>query len=95
MIPVSVIPKAIYKLYNLAELEHKGYIYVEITKGMYGLPQAGCIANDELVPYLSQHGYIQCWHTLASFGMSLDPSFSPLRLMASVSIMSGKNMPNI
>jgi hypothetical protein len=32
---------------------------VEITKGMYRLPQAVHIANDALVLHLAQHGYVQ------------------------------------
>ena len=34
---------------------------------MYGLPQAGRIANDELVPYLAEHGYIQSKFTAGLF----------------------------
>jgi hypothetical protein len=36
--------------YQLQDLIHDGYLYAEVSKGMYGLPQAGRIANDELVP---------------------------------------------
>jgi hypothetical protein len=32
---------------------------VEITKGMYGLPQAGKLANDLLAKCLAKHGYYQ------------------------------------
>jgi hypothetical protein len=62
-IPIDVIPADIMEQYNLKEFEHNGYVYVEIQKGMYGLPQAGRIANDALVPYLANHGYIQSKHT--------------------------------
>jgi hypothetical protein len=65
MIPVSLIPKAIFNQYNLGPLVHNGYVYVEINKGMYGLPQAGRIANNNLVPHLAAHGYHQCQHTPA------------------------------
>mmetsp|Transcript_13255 Transcript_13255/g.19060 ORF Transcript_13255/g.19060 Transcript_13255/m.19060 type:complete len:160 (-) Transcript_13255:125-604(-) len=34
--------------------------YVEIQKGMYGLPQAGKIANDQLIKLLKPHGYTEC-----------------------------------
>jgi hypothetical protein len=30
---------------------------------MYGLPQAGKIANNKLVPHLASHSYHQCKHT--------------------------------
>jgi hypothetical protein len=34
-------------------------VYVKVCKSVYGLPQAGKIANDVLVPYLAQHLYMQ------------------------------------
>ena len=58
-IPISAIPEEIIELYNLKELEHNGYLYVEISKGMYGLPQAGRVANDALIPRLKAEGYTQ------------------------------------
>ena len=47
-IPVSVIPESIMTEYKLLPLVHRDHVYVEICKGMYGLPQAGRIANDRL-----------------------------------------------
>jgi hypothetical protein len=43
--------------YKLAPISHNGYVYVRIEKGMYGLPQAGRLANDRLVKFLAPHGY--------------------------------------
>ena len=45
-IPLMMIPEEIMKLYKLDDLVHKGAIYAEVCKGMYGLPQAGRIAYD-------------------------------------------------
>jgi hypothetical protein len=73
MITVSLIPKAIFDQYNLSPLVHNGYVYVKIHKGMYGLPQAGQIANDALVPYLPTHGYGRCTHTPGLFKHSTRP----------------------
>ena len=36
-----------------------GYVYVEIQKGMYGLPQAGILAQQLLEQRLNAHGYSQ------------------------------------
>ena len=47
-IPLTLIPKTIIKLYNLTDLMHKGAVYAEVCKGMYGLPQAGCTAYEHL-----------------------------------------------
>ena len=38
---------------------HNGYIYIEVSKGMYGLPQAGRVASDELIPRLEAAGYMR------------------------------------
>lgn len=66
-IPIKMIPKAIFDLYNLEPLVSNGKVYVEIRKGMYGLPQAGRIANDKLVPILEQAGFHQAEHTPGLF----------------------------
>jgi hypothetical protein len=42
---------------------HRGQVLVEIRKGLYGLPQAGIIANVRLKKHLAQHGYLLADHT--------------------------------
>jgi hypothetical protein len=37
-IPVSVIPESIMLEYDLAKLVHNKLVYLEIRKGMHGLP---------------------------------------------------------
>ena len=39
-LPLDIIPEEIIKQYNLRNLAHKGFVYMDIQKGMYGLPQA-------------------------------------------------------
>jgi hypothetical protein len=56
-VPLSMIPQEIIDSYQLSSLVHKGFIYVEIRKGMYGLPQAGRIANERLTKYLAPFGF--------------------------------------
>jgi hypothetical protein len=73
-IPINVIPEDIIDQYGLRELEHNGYVYVEICKGVYGLPQAGRIANDALVPHLEQYGYMQSKHTHGLFTHTTRPT---------------------
>ena len=51
------IPDEIKLEYNLQNLVVDGWIYVEIRKGMYGLPQAGILANKLLKKRLAKHGY--------------------------------------
>ena len=62
-IPLHLIPKEIQTQYQLDSLQKEGKIYVEIQKGMYGLPQAGILANKQLRRNLQPHGYIPCKHT--------------------------------
>ena len=66
-IRVDDIPPDIMRRYNLDAKIHNGYVYVEIRKGMYGLPQAGPLANDRLVKFLAQHGSYQNPHTHGLF----------------------------
>ena len=66
-LPVSIIPQAIMDLYQLHDLVHNGYVYVEIGKGMYGLPQAGRVASDALLPRLKKAGYKPTGHTPGLF----------------------------
>ena len=54
-IPDKIISE--YKLQQKATLD--GSIYLEVTKGMYGLPQAGRLANKLLEKRLNKEGYYQ------------------------------------
>ncbi len=41
----------------MALVTQDGYIYCEISRGMYGLPQAGIIAQELLKKRLAEYGY--------------------------------------
>ena len=56
-IPLHIILEETIQQYNLRNLAHKGFVYMEIQKGMYGLPQAWKIINDKLKLYLAKFGY--------------------------------------
>jgi len=45
--------------YNLNELAHNGHVYAECVQGIYGLPQAGILAQQLLEKRLEAHGYRQ------------------------------------
>jgi Reverse transcriptase (RNA-dependent DNA polymerase) len=66
-IPIHQIPQTIFEQYNLQEMVHNDHVYVEIRKGMYGLPQAGILANKKLLPHLAKHGYHPCPNTHGLF----------------------------
>ena len=62
--PISLFPEEIITQYNLRRIVSKdGYVYMQIEKGMYGLPQAGKIANMELETHLKPFGYHPCPRT--------------------------------
>ena len=62
-LPTALIPDEIMEAYHLRDKIHNGFIYMEIRRGMYGLPQAGLLANQLLTQRLQPHGYYQCRHT--------------------------------
>ncbi len=64
---IKSIPATIIQHYSLESLVHKGTIYVEINKGMYGLPHAGILANNGLIDQLATHGYRQSQHNHGLF----------------------------
>jgi hypothetical protein len=59
-IKISSIPEEIINEYNLRDkVTESGHVHIEANKGMYGLPQAGLIANELLKKGLNEHGYRQ------------------------------------
>ena len=61
---LHVIPQEIIDEYSLHDLVDKdGWVYLNIVKGIYGLKQAGTIANMELTKYLDKFGYYPIQHT--------------------------------
>ena len=59
-IKISDIPEEFITQYNLTIYTHGGWVYFEINKGVYGLKQAGRLANDLLTERLGTNGYYQC-----------------------------------
>lgn len=58
------IPDDIIELYKLREKVNKeGFVFLEIRRGMYGLPQAGRIAQELLEKCLNARGYYQSKYT--------------------------------
>ncbi|KAL7474779.1 hypothetical protein ACHAW6_000731 [Cyclotella cf. meneghiniana] len=57
---LNLIPTEVVQKHNLHKFENHGWIYLCINLGMYGLPQAGILANKLLTKRLSEAGYYQC-----------------------------------
>jgi hypothetical protein len=60
---LSCFPEEIIQRYNLNALAFDGWVYIEIRKGMYGLKQAGLLANQLLQKRLAPFGYYPARHT--------------------------------
>jgi hypothetical protein len=62
-INLASLPQETIKKYDLIELSQDGKVYIKIQKGMYGLPQAGILANELLQRNLAKDGYRPTPHT--------------------------------
>ena len=60
---IEIFPQKLIDAYNFLGIVHNGYVYCEIQRGLYGLPQAGKLAYNQLVRKLEPHGYAPCRHT--------------------------------
>ena len=93
-IPIDVFPHTTIDQYNLHQQAHNGFIYLEVRKAIYGLPQAGVLANQLLRKRLRPFGYgTTRLHThLASGNTSHDPFNSPSQSMTLASNTMTKHM---
>jgi hypothetical protein len=62
-IPIDVFPQSTIDQYHLLQHVHHGFIYLEVRKAIYGLPQAGILANKLLRQRLRPFGYFEVAHT--------------------------------
>jgi hypothetical protein len=63
VINLSSLPQETIDKYDLIKLAQDGKVYIDIQKGMYGLPQAGILAKELLQRNLSKDGYRPTPHT--------------------------------
>ena len=66
-VPISLFPSDIIEEYNLNSKVSNNTVYGKVTKEMYGLPQAGKLAHDDLVKHLATVGYFPVKHTPGLF----------------------------
>lgn len=58
-IAIKDLSDTIITEYGLDSFCVEGHVYFEVMKGMYGLPQAGLLAQQRLISHLAQSEYIQ------------------------------------
>ena len=61
--PLSIFPQHVVDEYGLQEKAYKGYVWLEVRRSIYGLPQAGKLANEYLRKKLAPKGYYEVPHT--------------------------------
>jgi hypothetical protein len=61
--PINLFPEWIVKQYELMKHVLNGFIYLKMRHAMWGLPQAGILANKLLQRRLLPHGYYMCNNT--------------------------------
>lgn len=67
MVPLTDLPDATITKYDLHAKAECGKVLAVVHKGIYGLPQAGRLAQDRLVAHLRAHGYVPAPNTPALF----------------------------
>ena len=60
---LKIIPQEIIDQYQLQDLEENGWVYMKIVKGVPGVKQSACLANERLVHRLAPYGYGPVEHT--------------------------------
>ena len=61
--PLALFPEWIITQYNLRELALNGFVHLEMRRAVWGLPQAGILANKRLRQKLAPFGYYECANT--------------------------------
>ena len=62
-VPLGLVPQHLIAQYDLTTKAKNGFVYCEIQKGIYGLPQAGILANKLLKKRLAKFGYFEVPNT--------------------------------
>jgi hypothetical protein len=89
------IPDKVIREYKLREKATKNEsIYIRANGSMYGLPQAGLLANKLIKKRLNKHGYRQSKLVPGLGSTTQDPYSSHWLLMILASNMLAKNMHN-
>lgn len=66
-VPLKYFSTAVMERFKLTPFIRNNAIECQINKGMYGLKQAGLLAQQQLIPHLALHGYDQCKNTPCLF----------------------------
>ena len=70
---IELFPQEFIDEYDLLPKVKNGYVYIKIIRGMYGLPQAGILANKLLKERLLAEGYYEVKYTPGLFKHKVRP----------------------
>lgn len=62
-IPLVLFPQWTINQYDLTKHALNGFVYLEMRRAVWGLPQLGILANKLLHKHLLPHGYYECANT--------------------------------
>ena len=65
--PIKLIPQEFIDLYQLQKKTKNWFVYCEIIRGMYVLPESGSLSNKLLKERLEEHRYTDVDHTPGLF----------------------------
>ena len=60
---IRIFPQHVIDQYSLLDHVKISFVHVEICRAIYGLPQAGILANQQLRTRLAPFGYYEVAHT--------------------------------
>ena len=66
-IPIELIPQEFIDLYQLQEKIKNGFVYCEIIRGVYVLPESGSLTKKLPKERLEEHRYTEVDHTPGLF----------------------------
>ena len=66
-IPIELIPQEFIDLYQIQDKTKNRFVYCEIIRGIYGLPESGSPADKLLKERIEEHGYTEVDHTTGLF----------------------------
>jgi hypothetical protein len=92
-IMVELAPQEFINANNLASKIKNGYIYMKLVRGIYGLPQAGVLANKLLKKQLEEYDYYKVDHTSGLFTHKTRPIWFTVGVDGFVAKYIGKQHP--
>jgi hypothetical protein len=72
-IPLALFPAWTIEQYNLNTMVLDGWVYIEMRRAVWGLPQAGILANKRLRSKLAPFGYYESVNTPGLWHHELQP----------------------